>query len=477
MKLRGLVLALSFAVLAPSLAPDVARAASPAATKDQVLLQQTLAVSLGGQEVGTIEALDKKTAGGIELLRVTKLRVQRGATTNDLKTMTLVKLRPDLSPVSYRYERTDASGTLVTEGKIANGVLELVTTQNGASVKNTSPLAPGTTFSLAVEHETRSRLKDGLSFERSVVIEEMGAPVVMKVGVKKKGEGFLISSSFMNLATDEEVDARGRTIVARTPSMGIVAYPVGRAPADLLDGAGSADLMALSTWTTKAVSPPVSRVLYRITAPDAATFAVPEDERQKVKDRTASSIVVEVKAGNTFTGALDAARRKTLTSATPYEATEDARIRKAAAEAVKGAASKHDEVKKLVEYVFRHVEAKGLDRGYAPAIATLESRAGDCTEHSVLLSALLRARGFPTRLVDGVIVDGTKAGYHEWVEVYLDGEGFVAADPTFGAFPAGPERLKLAEGSTLPEEHLQLSLAAARLLKPGVKIEVLEATR
>jgi len=79
----------------------------------------------------------------------------------------------------------------------------------------------------------------------------------------------------------------------------------------------------------------------------------------------------------------------------------------------------------------------------------------------------------PTRLVDGVVVDGTRAGYHEWVEVYLDGK-FVPADPTFGVFPAGPERLKLAEGSTMPDEHLQLSLAAARLLKPGVKIEVLE---
>ena len=80
----------------------------------------------------------------------------------------------------------------------------------------------------------------------------------------------------------------------------------------------------------------------------------------------------------------------------------------------------------------------------------------------------------PTRIVDGVIVDGGNAGYHEWVEVNL-GAGFVPVDPTFNAWPAGPERLKLAEGSTLPDEHLGLSLAAARLLKSGVKIEVLSA--
>jgi transglutaminase-like putative cysteine protease len=121
--------------------------------------------------------------------------------------------------------------------------------------------------------------------------------------------------------------------------------------------------------------------------------------------------------------------------------------------------------------VFQHVQKKGLDRGYAPAIATLESKSGDCTEHSVLLSALLRSVGIPTRIVDGVVVDHTNAGYHEWVEVDL-GKGFVAVDPTFDAWPAGPQRVKLAQGSTLPDEHLPLSLAAARLLKNGVKFEV-----
>jgi hypothetical protein len=456
----ALALALAF--------PTAARAA------DEILLKQTLAVSLGGHEVGTIEALDKKTPGGVEMTRVTKLTVQRGTTMNEMKTTTLVKLKPDLSPVSYRYERRDASGTLVAEGRIVEGHFELSTTQNGATVKNTSPLAPGTTFSLAVEQETRTKLKDGLSLQRTVILEEMGAPVVLKVSVKKTGESFKISSEFQGIQSEEEVDARGRTLVARTPSMNLVAYPIGRAPPDLLTG-GTADLMALSTWMTKVVRPPVSRVLYRITAPDAESFSVPEDERQKIKERTKKTIVVEVKAGNTFTGPLSPERRKALTSATPYEATQDPRIVRAAAEAAKGAVDKRDEVKRLVDFVFKHVDAKGLDRGYAPAIATLEGRAGDCTEHSVLLSALLRARGFPTRLIDGIIVDGAKAGYHEWVEVYLDGEGFVPADPTFGAFPAGPERLKLAEGSTMPDEHLQLSLAAARLLAPGVKVEVLEA--
>lgn len=445
--------------------------ASPARA-DDVLLQQTLAVTLGGQEVGTMEALDVKGKNGTTLSRVTKLSVQRGATRNEMTTETLVKLAPDGAPQSYRYARTDKSGTLVTEGRIVGDKLELVTTQNGAKVKNTVAVPAGSTFALALEHETRSHLKDGAKLERNVVLEEMGAPVPMTVTIKKKGAGFLISSTFANLTTDEEVDAAGRTVVARTPAVGIVAYPIGRAPADL--GTGTADLLALSTWVTKDVGTPASRVLYRITTTDAASFTVPEDDRQRVKKRTATTIDIEVKAGTSSKATLDDARRKKALAATPYEAIDDARLQRAAAEVTKGAKDQREEVARLVRFVFDHVEAKGLDRGYAPAVATLESKAGDCTEHSVLLSALLRARGIPTRLVDGVVVDQTRAGYHEWVEVYLEGEGFVAADPTFGVFPAGPERLKLAEGSTAPDEHLLLSLAAARLLKPGTRVDVIE---
>lgn len=442
------------------------------ARADDVLLQQTLAVTLGGHEVGTMEALDVRGKSGITLSRVTKLSVQRGATTNAMMTETVVKLATDGAPVSYRYARTDKSGTLVTEGRLVGDALELVTTQNGAKVKNTVAVPTGSTFALALEHETRAHLKDGLALERSVVLEEMGAPVPMKVTVKKKGAGFLISSSFANLTTDEEVDAAGRTVVARTPAVGIVAYPVGRAPADL--GTGTADLLALSTWVTKDVGTPAARVRYRVTTSDAASFAVPEDDRQRVVKRTATTIDIEVKAGVSSKAALDDVRKKKALAATPYEAVDDARIKRTANEVTKGAKDKRDEVARLVRFVYDHVEQKGLDRGYAPAVATLESKAGDCTEHSVLLSALLRARGLPTRLVDGVVVDQTRAGYHEWVEVWLEGEGFVAADPTFGVFPAGPERLKLAEGSTAPDEHLLLSLAAARLLKPGTRVDVIE---
>jgi len=479
MRIPSRSLLVSAASLALGLVLGLASAAH-ALSPEKVLLRQDLVVNLAGEDVGTMTALDTEQDGKIRIVRKSDLTIRRGATVTTLKTTTTALLGKDRTPISYSFEKTDPGGTLVVSAVVVDGGknLKLTSTQNGASVVNTVPLPKGTTFASALENEVRSGPRDGYKTTRSVVLEEIGAVTEMTTTVTKTPAAtFMVSATFQGITTNEEIDAQGRTLVARTPAVGLIAYPWGKAPKDVLEllkGNKKADLLAVSTWKVKDVPLPAQRVVYRITTPDADLFVVPEDARQKILARTPTTIDVEVKAGNTTTTTLSPQKRQRALSATPYEAVDDARIIKAAKDATAGAVDDADKVKRLAAFVFRHVEKKGLDRGYAPAIATLESKSGDCTEHSVLMSALLRASGLPTRIVDGVIVDGKSAGYHEWVEVDL-GKGFIPVDPTFNAWPAGPERLKLAEGSTLPDEHLGLSLAAARLLKSGVKLEVLSA--
>ncbi len=80
------------------------------------------------------------------------------------------------------------------------------------------------------------------------------------------------------------------------------------------------------------------------------------------------------------------------------------------------------------------------------ATDVLSQRKGDCTEHSLLMTALLRAAGIPARRVDGLVYmeasDGIPALYwHEWVEAYV-GE-WVAMDPTLGQPVADPTHIAL----------------------------------
>jgi transglutaminase-like putative cysteine protease len=461
--------------VAATLPSAEARAETAAASTERELRYEQLAFAMGGHEVGLTTARDVEVPGGYRLERSSRLELDRGGSQIRIQTRAVSEVGRDLSPRRFRFEKTDAAGTFVLEGDVKDGVLVLTTTGGGSEVRTEVQLKPNTTFAAAGELWIRQNLRDGARFERDVIIEEMGAVKPMRASVKKTASGFLVEATMATLVITEELDPAGNLKVSRTPALGALAYPVGVPPPEGI-AEGKVDMYARSVWPAPTLPDKVARVRYRIVTPDAKTFAIPEDDRQRVVARRDGALEVEVRGLRSTHGPLTPADRRALTAATPYEAIEDARLLKAAREQTRGASTTRQKVHRLVRFVHDHVQAKNLDRGYAPATATLESQTGDCTEHSVLLSALLRTLGVPTRLVDGVVVDGGRAGYHEWVEVQIDDEGFVPADPTFGEFPASVARLKLAEGSSSPEGLLDLGIAAGRILRPGVKIEVVEFT-
>ena len=93
-----------------------------------------------------------------------------------------------------------------------------------------------------------------------------------------------------------------------------------------------------------------------------------------------------------------------------------------------GAAPSLDE---LVVFVSRAIEHKDLGRGWDVASRVATTRAGDCTEHAVLLAALARSVGRPARVVIGAAVvahEGRVATLgHAWAELH-DGERWHVAD-------------------------------------------------
>ena len=82
-------------------------------------------------------------------------------------------------------------------------------------------------------------------------------------------------------------------------------------------------------------------------------------------------------------------------------------------------------------------------RGDRTAVEVLETRTGDCTEHSVLLVALARALGYPARVVVGMVSDGSVFAFHMWAEVGID--GWVPFDPALGEEEIDVTHIKLAD--------------------------------
>ena len=130
--------------------------------------------------------------------------------------------------------------------------------------------------------------------------------------------------------------------------------------------------------------------------------------------------------------------------AEPLIQSDDPRIQREARQAVgrwlrdpKAAASR------LTTRVDRML-AKSVTFSVPSALQVLESRQGDCNEHTVLYVAMARALGLPARTAVGLVYLNGSFFYHAWPEVWL-GE-WVAVDPTFGQYPADASHIRFVIG-------------------------------
>ena len=74
----------------------------------------------------------------------------------------------------------------------------------------------------------------------------------------------------------------------------------------------------------------------------------------------------------------------------------------------------------MTRFVHGFIDQKNYEQGFASALEVYHTRAGDCTEHSVFLTSLLRASGIPARPAVGLAYNDGQFIGHMWVEAYVD---------------------------------------------------------
>jgi len=166
----------------------------------------------------------------------------------------------------------------------------------------------------------------------------------------------------------------------------------------------------------------------------------------------------EVQAGGSYRLPYAQADRASDLVATPFLQSDHPRIRSLAQDILAGEDDALRATRRLADWVYR--EIRKTPRATVPnALQVLEMREGDCNEHAMLLAALARAAGVPTRVVAGLVyLDGAFL-YHAWCEVWLG--RWVSVDPTFGQMPADATHLKLLVGG--PEQYMGLANVVGRL--------------
>jgi transglutaminase-like putative cysteine protease len=138
-----------------------------------------------------------------------------------------------------------------------------------------------------------------------------------------------------------------------------------------------------------------------------------------------------------------------------------------------------DLAKQLTQLVHQRVAKKNFSQAFASAADVAATLEGDCTEHAVLLAALLRARKIPARVAIGLVyVPGMQAfGYHMWTEAYLTMDGqkgkWLPFDATLETGHVGPAHLHLASSNLAGASAYSAFLPVAQVLG-RLTIEVLE---
>jgi len=133
---------------------------------------------------------------------------------------------------------------------------------------------------------------------------------------------------------------------------------------------------------------------------------------------------------------------------------------------------------RLRKYVTDEISDKNLSVGFATASEVARNRQGDCSEHAVLLAALGRALGIPSRVVYGIVYVPTFEttdnvfGFHMWVQ-FLIGEKWVDFDPAQGESDCNPTHIAFTTSSMKDVSMADFAFPLLRIIGQ-LKLEVLE---
>ena len=139
---------------------------------------------------------------------------------------------------------------------------------------------------------------------------------------------------------------------------------------------------------------------------------------------------------------------------------DDEKIREVAASIAGDETNSLAAAELINRWVFDNVEKK-ITFSLPSAVEVLDSREGDCNEHTTLFVALARAVGIPSKIAIGLVYHKGSFYYHAWPEVYV-GE-WIAMDPTFGQSPADATHIKLLGGGLDQQSKLLQAIGKIEL--------------
>lgn len=444
MKRKHLNVAALLALCLAVLMQTPARAAEEAVTT----FDRWYVLQMGDEHAGYAHSTERHKDGRIVTETDTKLTVRRGDQAIAIEhTMWFVETE-DGKPVEASSTLKPGAVAIVQHAKFTDTGIELTTGQGQGARTTTQPLlGPGFLPPAAAQRIIEKAIAEGKK-ELSVGLIDVSMGVTpLTMSMKVVGEenvevfGKIVpavvweasASNMPGMTVREYVDAHGRAVkstVQFMPGMDITMIE-----ADEQLAKAKVDPPRIMAQTLIRPDKPIHNpretrsAIFRITVNgnDNTSFTLPRTGYQRVvwDDKTTAAVVLDL---DQPVNVIDDLPTDADLEASDMLNHEDQAVRGLLARALQGVdkdAPDHVVASKLRAYVHEYIDEKDLSVGLAKADEVARTAQGDCTEHGVLLAALLRAKGIPSRTVTGVIyVDhflGQEGvfGYHMWTQAWL----------------------------------------------------------
>jgi transglutaminase-like putative cysteine protease len=224
------------------------------------------------------------------------------------------------------------------------------------------------------------------------------------------------------------------------------------------------------------------QVVYRISVPgDDPETVVSKGPTQMITRVNPNTIDLTVRAITPPENAPEQTELagKEFLSPNSYLQSDDELVKKHASDAV-GAETDSWKAAQLMEHwIWENLKKKNFSTLLASAAEVAKDLQGDCTEHAVLLAAMCRARGIPSRVAVGLVYVPSLSSFggHMWTEVFEKGT-WIPLDATLGKGGIAADHIKFADSSFSDDDDSTPITAFLPMVSAlgKMKIEVREVT-
>jgi hypothetical protein len=464
-------------------------------------------VEMLGQRAGWMHSTTATKGDQVTSTSKMHLAIKRGETVIKVSMDSLFVETAAGKPISMAaVESLSATPTVKTYTFQEDGTIELVTEQNGQQSKETFAkpdgvwLAPAAADRYVIERfksgakEIKVRSIDPLSGPKPVSVTRSGfekATITLE-GRKLDVTKVKSTNSVAPLVSSTEyLDENGEAVRTDT-NLGILALKILATTREKALADSPAPELMVNTFVKpdKPIHEPrdAKKLVLVASVPDGELPELPNTGSQKVETLTPTSATVTI----TSRGAAKAAPAPEADSnngqylkATAMANIDDPKVKELAKQAVEKAGNDPAaRAEACRRFVYRYIKKKNLDVGFASASEVARNKEGDCSEHGVLLTALLRANGIPARAATGLIYvddfEGSQGifGYHMWAQALLTVDGkarWVDLDGTLpNSMPFDATHITLATTDLADGESIS-GLAAIAPLMGRLQIKVQSA--